>query len=1104
MKEIRENKETPIHTVEEKKKQNGRMKKSENSSAKGATPRQKNDKTMKKKPCSFCGYSHEPKKEKCPAYGKKCDFCHGRNHFKSRCKKINALERCDNSDREEDEFWLSIVQAEKRSQVTATMTVNEKNVKFQVDTGAEINTINQKFVRKTQVKKRNTKLRMWNKSIVHSIGEAELKVTNPMNGKTYEVTFVIVPNEFQSLLGLKTVQALGLVTINSENFIRQVTRDLGDLGEVKLKIDKNASPKALLAWNIPIAIKDQVKAELDNLQERGIIVPVTEPTEWVNQMAVVRKGNGKIRICIDPQPLNKALIRERYKLPTFEDILPELSQAKVFTKLDVKEAFWHVRLDHESSLLTTMITPYGRYRWMKLPFGLSVSSEIFQRRLQESLKGLEGIFTIADDIIVVGCGNTYDEAKKDNENKLQKLYKRCEDQNIILNEEKTDMGQSIVFHGHVITDKGILPDTSKVEAILNMPRPDDVTGVRRFCGLVQYMARFLPHMAETLQPLRNLTRKATKWCWSQDCEKSFQAIKEQLTKAPVLSYFDSNEEIVVQVDSSKDGLGAVLLQNGQPVEYASRSLSDSEKKWAQIEKEALAVLYGLEKFDQYTFGRKVTVQNDHKPLENILKKPLSQAPKRLQDIIMKLLRYDIDFHKGSELIIADTLSRAFDPKKNEATDTRARILSVEIFEEFPDERIKEIQKATEEDYTLYKLREVILEGWPEKETLANDLKQYFSLRDTLSVESGIILKGEAVLIPKKLRKDILKKLHSSHLGYESLCRRARGTVFWLGMYNDIKETVKNCQHCEQRKPRNQRETLKQHSDGKRPWDKIGTDLFMIGNRNYLVVVDYYTNFIEIDYLSATSSKVVVEKLKKQFCRFGIPRQIVSDGGPQYTSSEFREFVKEWGISHHITSPGHPNSNGKAESGVKIIKNLMIKCAESGTDQYEALLEQRNTPRQDTGLSPAEMLFGWKARTKLPSFRPTIRISNKREKRKISVKHSYDRKSKNLPKVRKDQSVYFQHKPKELWQKGKVIDMTDRNYQIQSEKGVEYQRNREHIRPTSIEFNNRDVSPPRVEPLPDNQTMPSTNPKQAVEQPAVPTRPKRNVKQPAYLKDYVTK
>ena len=223
------------------------------------------------------------------------------------------------------------MQAEKRAQVTATMTVNEQNVKFQVDTGAEINTINQKYVRKTQVKKRHTKLKRWNKIIANSLGEVELKVINPMSDETHSVNFLVVRNEFQSLLDLKTVQALGLVTIHSENLIHLVAKDLGDLGEVKLKIDKNATPKALPARNIPIAIKEQVKAELDILEERGIIVPVSDPTEWVNQMAVVRKSTGKIRICIDPQPLNKVLIRERYKLPTFKDILPELSNAKVFT-----------------------------------------------------------------------------------------------------------------------------------------------------------------------------------------------------------------------------------------------------------------------------------------------------------------------------------------------------------------------------------------------------------------------------------------------------------------------------------------------------------------------------------------------------------------------------------------------------------------------------------------------------------------------------------------------------------------------------------------------------------------------------------------------------
>ena len=210
----------------------------------------------------------------------------------------------------------------------------------------------------------------------------------------------------------------------------EVEKDLSDLGEAKLYVEEDTKPVVLPARKIPIAIQGQVKQELDKLVERGILVPVEEPTEWVNQMAVVRKSSGSLRICLDPQPLNKVLKRERYRLTTFDDVLPNLNQAKLFTKMDVKEAFWHVRLDEESSKLTTMITPFGRFRWSRLPFGLCVSSEIFARKLNEALNGLEGIFVIADDIIVVGCGETEQSAKSDNDRKLKSIAKRCSDQTL--------------------------------------------------------------------------------------------------------------------------------------------------------------------------------------------------------------------------------------------------------------------------------------------------------------------------------------------------------------------------------------------------------------------------------------------------------------------------------------------------------------------------------------------------------------------------------------------------------------------------------------------------------------------------------------------------
>ena len=262
-----------------------------------------------------------------------------------------------------------------------------------------------------------------------------------------------------------------------------------------------------------------------------------------------------------------------------------------------------------SSKLTKMITPFGRYRWARLPFGLKVSSEIFQRKLNEVLGDLDGVFTIADDIIVVGCGNTEAEVKADNERKLKFVYNRCNEQNIILNDDKKAVGLTeISFHGHKITASGLKVDEAKVKAINEMPAPTDISGVKRVCGVVQYMSKFLPDLAETMEPIRALTRNNVKWDWSQECEKSFQSVKEQLTTAPVLAYFDPEKELVLQVDSSKNGLGAVLLQNGKPIEFASRSLKPAERNWAQIEKEALSILYGLERFDQYTYGRKIRVQ----------------------------------------------------------------------------------------------------------------------------------------------------------------------------------------------------------------------------------------------------------------------------------------------------------------------------------------------------------------------------------------------------------------------------------------------------------------------------------------------------------------
>ena len=337
---------------------------------------------------------------------------------------------------------------------------------------------------------------------------------------------------------------MNLVTANSDAFIAAVTNDnLGHLEYTSLTVDPAEKPRILPCCTLPVAIRD--KAELDTLVDKGVIAPISEPTQWVSQIAVVNKKNGSLRFCIDPQTLYTALKREFFKLPFLDDILPELHNAKVFSKLDVKNAYLHVELDDISSKLITMMTSFGRYRWKRLPFGLKVSSEIFQRKLNYTIFDLPGVFAVADYVIVIGFDVTQENALIDHDAKLHKLHERCREKHIMQNDEKADMRKTeITFMDHFITKEGIQADPTKITAILDMPSPTYVHGVKRFCGMIQYLARFMPNLAQISEPLRHLTKKGIAWNWSPECENALQmrhktkcAIKQAISQPPVLTFF---------------------------------------------------------------------------------------------------------------------------------------------------------------------------------------------------------------------------------------------------------------------------------------------------------------------------------------------------------------------------------------------------------------------------------------------------------------------------------------------------------------------------------------------------------------------------------------
>ena len=378
-------------------------------------------------------------------------------------------------------------------------------------------------------------------------------------------------------------------------------------------------------------------------------------------------------------------------------------------------------------------------------------------------------------------------------------------------------------------------------------------------------------------------------------------------------------------------MGACLIQEGHPVVYASRSLTVAEQHYAQIEKELLAIVFAFERFNKFIYGKQVTVESDHKPLEAIITKPLSQAPPRIQRLLIRLQKYQpmVKYVPGKFLFIADTLSRAYLPAKGEQQELNEdiEVMVHSMVTEIPasPEKIEELKKETAKDEALSELKKQMIEGWPNhKHEVPQNIAIYWNIRHDLSEAEGLIFKDHQLVIPTAMRRDMLNLIHESHLGIEKCKSRARAILFWPGMSNDIYEKVSKCATCATYKMKNQKEPMIAHHIPDRPWQKLGTDLCEHEGKNYLVVVDYYSKFIETALLPNKTAGTVITHLKSIFARHGIPEELVSDNMP-FNSKEFDEFAKEWGFKQTTSSPTYAQSNGMSEKAVQNVKRILKKA-----------------------------------------------------------------------------------------------------------------------------------------------------------------------------------
>ena len=496
-----------------------------------------------------------------------------------------------------------------------------------------------------------------------------------------------------------------------------------------------------------------------------------------------------------------------------------------------------------------------------------------------------------------------------------------------------------------------------------MKKPDDLASVQRLIGMVKYLSKFLVDLSQICEPIRRLTHKNVPWSWGNEQNDAFEKIKKAVTSAPVLKYFDTSKPTEESGDASSKGIGFVLTQEDHPVTYASRTLTQAEQRYSQIEKELLAQVFGLEHNHQYVYGRKVVLS----------RKPLASAPKRLQKLLLRLHQYDVEirYRPGREMYLADTLSRAYqspNEEEPERSETGKEVESIHAVEylAISEVQLNEIKQETARDSTLQTLKHMILKGWPDsKASVPVEIVLYFNIREELAVQDGIIFKGPRCIIPQSLRKKVKQKIHRAHTGVQSL-RRAREVVFWPSMNQEITDYVKQCDICNTFANQQLREPLIVHDVPQRPWQKVGCDLFTIEQKDYMCTVDYYSGYFEVDRLEKKTASAVIKRLKRHFSNHGIPNLLQTDNGPPFNSTEFREFAMTYEFELVTSSPNYPQSNGRVENAVKTAKQLMKKSKEAGTDFYLALLDWRNTPSEGVGSSPVQRLYGRRTRTLLPT------------------------------------------------------------------------------------------------------------------------------------------
>lgn len=897
--------------------------------------------------------------------------------------------------------------------------LSDTEIKMLIDSGADVNTVSESDWIRVLADS------VEGKSVITDVkwgnGERELKAyatTSPLRIEAtfsakistakdppIPATFFVIRGSCKSLLGRETAIALNVLRlgpeINSCELKPQQNASTKPFPvvpgrQVHFDIDASITPTRNAYYNVPAAYREPAQRRLNEMQAEGIIEEVVVAPRWISGMSLVPKGKTDFRLVVNMKGPNRAIKKPFYHLPTIDDMRVKLKGACVFSKLDLKNAFYHFELDEESRELTTFQTATGMKRFKRLMFGVNCAPEIFQREMEDILKNIDGVIVFIDDILIYG------ENREALRAQTAEVMRALKANNLTINEDKCEHEKaSIKFLGHLLSKEGFAIDEGKVRDVKEFVRPVNLTDLRSFLGLATYLSDYIPNFAHMAAPMWDVVKNKP-FRWTQGADSAFDATKLAIASCTTtLGFFDESAKTILYTDASPSALGAVLAQEKEGespriICFASKLLTPTEKAYPQVQREALGIVWGIERHYYYLLGRQFTVRTDAHGLSFIFDRERTtckRALNRAEGWALRLNVYDykIEWIKGSANI-ADPASRLvnspipFELKKR----TPWEICPIT---EGPAEHTgllstKRIDKVSKGDPTLTSVRAAIVsQVWP------NEVKRYEKVKDELRIRGNSVTRLGTIVIPKDLRAHVLAAAHQGHPGQSAMKSLLRARVWWPDMSKDADNYVKLCSSCNLNAHPEFPVPMRRSSLPEEAWEKLAVDFngphSACGNRSILVIVDYFSRFVIARFVRSTDIHSVTTVLESIFELMGNPASIRSDNGPPFNGAEWREYCEAQNIEPEFSTPGHPQQNGLVERYMQIINKAITIAVETSVNPETALrdaIDSHNMATQrTTNIAPEVLLLGRIRRRRVPIMGRTTVITNEEELRERDAK-----------------------------------------------------------------------------------------------------------------------